>query len=503
MKQLVTLSLLVFGFVVTPKPAQLPLRTLRSETTVGVYTEFTSGLLHIVARGTEQTVAIPITHPGSRLVSKDAMHILAGGASATEGRIVRLTRNADGQYALMPDLWQRQGAFVAGVAYSAATLRLYILEPLVGTLEWVPYQLGDAIPAGGWVPVAMSAPVPELADTTSTLRLIEDGIEPVLALVSVTGGPPTKLITDRLVGGALVTSPPPDDAVITDPFLAPGQTLVHAQGLPGLPIALHRMDDPSVPVVGSSTIPSTGAGLVVVPPLEWGSIYGLRSGQNTSPTRSFLTPELRMGIDEVLDGGSVRPWRRLGLQAYVGHQWFAPTVTLDFNAPIPPIGAAFRGIMLIGFLGTSHIFADYPYQGQYLLSPVASIESQGYPSSGGRDATARVRLPLHASELSGSVILLQWIVERPSGVFHLTGIAGFMIRDNHWVAPGTEYWFSTGANMQSASSSGRSGTPSSPRRIDRLTALAWLRGSVPGRVTEVDAATLDAIRHQLSSSSRR
>ena len=478
-----------YGTVISSKPGS------GNTTTVDV---------DIPSLAVENSIPVQAKWPGGVYEFSDKATIAFVGRSvANRGYVGILKASGAGTAWALASSWTTPyPADFIGVAYSAATSRLYVWDATKKEVLWASYTVGNSPPTS-WTTLVGAAQVPILGSADNgELGFEEDGPSPRLY---VRAYPPDSVVsfeadryeivhnpsgpTVKLIQGELFRA-----AYLTDEFhgLPAGATAVAVTGPAGAHVDVVNLDTFANPIViGSKVFGASGQESVSVSPLSFGSIYGVQSSLLTEITGPFASAVKKWGAADSLNASTkIEALPDLGMLAYLGHAEFRVPIMLTFDPKQATFPTNYAATLVVGY-STDPVVDIDPPNGRYVLlgtagafTTTASVFRPEYPGFG------VVHLPIpNDPNLSGSELRFQWWVTLSLTDVRISDVQGVMIRGSQWVPPGAEAWF--GAGLLAKSSGGGSNNKAAKKSwmprvnkslVSKLAIAHWLRstkGHVP------------------------
>jgi len=466
------------------------------------------------------TVPVQVKYPGAGIVFPNSASIaIVGQDFAGNGILQILVRDSAGAWSVH-GTYTSAGSDFVGVAYSAATSRLYLLDGTKKQLVWSGYSVGDEPPTT-WTVLANDTQAPVLASVSDGQMWLDgDGAEPTLYLRTESpmnlASWDTDLHTIKHTATGPVVGVLPGErhraAFLTDDALTglkSGATQLSVTGPPGAVAEALNVDDLLNPVVlGSATIDSNGVATITnLPAFPLGSVYGVRTNLLQQVVGPFASCVNKWGTPDSLGGSvSIRALPDLGLISYVGHSGFRVPILLDFDKNQVTVPTTYSATLVVGSAADPVIDADPP-NGRWVLlgsstfTTTATIFNDALPGFG------QVELPIPDDQnLANAEVRYQWWVTLSPTDIRISDVQGAAIRGSIWVPPGAEAFFGVGGPA-SASSKDTSKRPKRKvwrrRAIDqgvaRRVVMKWLSGfksrkTVAWQDENIKAKLLEAIR---------
>ncbi len=413
-----------------------------------------------VGTSADSIVAVQIKYPGAVMRFGNTSTIaLVGQGFGGKGILHIFTRDTAGAWSLHGTYTTTNAADFVGVGYSAATQRLYLLDGVNKKVLWASYVVG-ATPPTAWTTLATESQAPILgsvSDGQMWLASGQDGAEPTLYIRSASpeemGGGWTDMYTIKhAVSGPVLGLIPGERnraAYMDDSSLAglkAGAPSLAVTGPVGALVEVLNLDDYYSPVsIGSAPTDSAGKATVMVSPLVFGSVYGLRTNLLAQPVGPFASCVNKWGAPDSLGTGvSIRLLPDLGILSYVGNQAFAVPIFLDFDVNQVTVPTTYNVTLIVGTVTDPIVDVDPPH-GRYVLlgssafTATAEIFKKEYPGFG------RVSLPMpNDPNLANAEVRYQWWVTLSPTDVRISDIQGVLIRGSAWVPPGAEAFFGSG-----------------------------------------------------------
>jgi len=431
-------------------------------------------------------VTVQIKYPGKAMMFGDTTTtttaVLVGQGFGGKGVLHILTEDTAGAWSLHGTYTTPHAADFVGVAYSATTQRLYLLDGVNKKVLWASYVAG-ATPPTTWTTLATESQAPILgsvSDGQMWLNSAQDGAEPTLYIRSASpmemgaGAFSDTYTIKHTVSGPVVGLIPGEEgraAYMDNSSLAglkAGATSLSVTGPVGALVEVLTLDDYYNPVpIGSAPIDSAGKATVTTSPLVFGSIYGLRTNLLAQPVGPFASCVNKWGTPDNLGTGiSIRPLPDLGIVSYVGNQAFTVPIFLDVDPQQVTVPTTYNVTLIVGTATDPIVDVDPPH-GRYVLlgnsafATSAAIFKKEYPGFG------QMILPMpNDANLANTEVRYQWWVTLSPTDVRISDIQGVLIRGSVWVPPGAEAFFGTGLG-QALLGGGSGGKKATSKKIAR------------------------------------